>query len=896
MLHSVVRAIMPAFGLASNDRSPESIDDAARSVYMFTKTFNYLLLVSKLKKDKRNEVSVMKLTMGQCIRRLIANGLVEATEDAKLFVERWKEISSESSKLLKLDMFDIYMLIMGAWKANRFTLVPYLYNIARKEWNSSKDSRFRQVSAIVLSFYVREHGQKLRISTVREILDDLNQRSISLSPTHFSMLILYFGATKSVHEMQRVLNKALEDPETRNSEALYYNTFRAFALTFTPQYSHGRSSYSQQDIHGDAGLSESIGSQNSFEEGLGDKDGLNYIDDLDTAMDLYRYKGDYSRSESGRAYLDGTRSISGPKHTAEQIQAAKVCTSLFQAMINNGVKVTLRAYRELIHCMIQLNMRDKAHKIFMFAIENLEPTEVSAHFISLYMRNITYTTRHMQYALRWYIQENTTIFFILKQFTRKELVDHFGIFNGDLNAFVQKAKRAAKDPSVSDNGAFLRRFIFNMRSATKAAQFMNCALAGHDPGGEFVGYNFAKLRRDGSGLENIEREVLDICQHIHGAKGKSKWLSNKSIIHNLLPVLSEIDLLPKDTPDAIRSIKELVDECASVGQFVARLESAGVENWDISLVDQFLRIKYLGLTFRLYAQRRAAVAIDSRTSAGVFSNGSGSNKSGYWPSFMYEMSHNPTVHSGDLFLITEHGGGLREHSKHVSRISNLVPAAEESWGILVDAFRRDPGSRLSPRLNTVGIFSLMAIWTSSWSLGQRVWNDVFQLMGSKAAAASASTSKARVEVVSAPLQQLRIYKHYLQFLRAATLAGAAKHRDRDTDTDSHLAFGDAAITEMFMAMDSNGVEVSSGLMCQGIRAALEVGQLDVSRVLEQWQAHREQTGAAQEGFMNQWFSCQALPVIPEQTSSVMELVRGDNECPQLSRYIEERTLRGRAKK
>ncbi|KAJ1886223.1 hypothetical protein LPJ81_006746, partial [Coemansia sp. IMI 209127] len=216
---------MPAFDRASNSKSPTGIDDAARGVYMFTKTFNYLLLVSKQQKDKRNEVSVMKLTMGRCMRRFISNGLVETAEDGKAFVERWKEMSSESSTQLKLEMFDIYMLIMGAWKADRFVLVPYLYNIAREEWDNNKSSLFRQVSALVLSFYVREHGRKLRMHIVREILDDLSQRSISLSPTHFSMLILYFGATQSANEVQKVLNKALEDPEASNSEALYYNTF-----------------------------------------------------------------------------------------------------------------------------------------------------------------------------------------------------------------------------------------------------------------------------------------------------------------------------------------------------------------------------------------------------------------------------------------------------------------------------------------------------------------------------------------------------------------------------------------------------------------------------------------------------------------------------------------------
>ncbi|KAJ1897048.1 hypothetical protein LPJ81_004611, partial [Coemansia sp. IMI 209127] len=473
-----------------------------------------------------------------------------------------------------------------------------------------------------------------------------------------------------------------------------------------------------------------------------------------------------------------------------------------------------------------------------------------------------------------------------------ELIDHFGIFSGNLDAFVQNTARAAKDPNVIDNGEFLQRFISDMRSAIKAARFINCSMSGHDPDGDFVGYNFAKLKRDGSGLEGIEGGVLDICRYIHSAKGKRKWLSNKNIIHNLLPVLSGINLLPKDTPEEIGSIKELVDECANVDEFVSRLESAGVQNWDISLVDQFLRVKYLGLTFQLYARRRTALTSDTRTSAGVFSTGTGSDKSRYWPTFMLEMSNNPTVHSRDLFLITEYGGDVREHDRHTSRMLHLVPAAEESWVSLVGAFRKDPASRLSPKLSTIGVFSLLAIWTDSWSLGQRIWNDVFQLMGTKAVA-NASASKLRVDVVRVPLQNLRIYKHYLQFLRAATLAGAAKRQD--VVDSRHLVFGDAAITDMFAVMDENGVGVSSGLLCQGIRAALEVGQLDISRLLEQWQMHREQTGTAQGGFMHQWFSSQALPLIPEQTPSVIGLARGENECPLLLRYIENMTLRGGAR-
>ncbi|KAJ2557002.1 hypothetical protein EV175_001620 [Coemansia sp. RSA 1933] len=887
VLHYVVRSIIPAFGLASSRAPSKSADDSARGVYMFTKLFNYLLLVSRLNRDKRNEVSVMKLTMGQCMRRFISSDMVETAEDGRAFVEKWKEMTSESSKQLKLDMFDIYMMVMGAWKADRFVLVPYLYSIACEEWESSKDGRFQQVSAIVLSFYVREYGQKLRVSTVREMLDDLNRRSISLSPTHFSMLILYFGSTKSMLEIQRVLNKALEDPEASESEALYYNTFRAFTLAFTPQNVREGPTDEQKSVYSwGTDSSEPATSQGGPAADAEDKDELGYIDELETDMDACRYRSDRSASNDQR--------IGRLKHTAEQMQAAKVCTSLFQAMVSKGVRVTVRTYRELIRCMVQLSMRDKAHKIFMFAVKSLEPTEINVHFVSLYLRSITRTTRHLHYVLRWYTQQNSDILRILEQFSRKELVDHFGIFNGDLDAFVQKKRRAAKSLDARDNSEFLHRIVANMRSTLKAVQFINCALSGHDPNGEFVGYNFVKLRRDASGLGNIEQEILDVCRNIHSIKGKGKWLSNKNIIHNLLPVLSGIDVLPADTPEEVRSIKKLVSECTGVGEFAARLASAGIENWDISLVDQFLRIKYLGLNFQLYARRRAALASDIRAGTGVFSTRAGSDSSMYWPSFMFEMSNSPMAQSEHIFLVTEYSEDTEEHDSYVERLMSMVPAAEESWGFLVDAFRKDPASRLSPRLNTVGIFSLLALWTDSWGLGQRVWSDVFRLMDSSAVTGA---SQRRAHAVSTPLQQLRVYKHYLQFLRATTLAGAAKRRDAaTTEVGRYMVLCDDAITDMFMAMDRNGVNVSSGLLCQGIRAALEVGQLDISRLLEQWQLHREQTGAAQGGFMQQWFSHQALPLIPEQgPSSVLGLGRGEkNECPRLLRYIEEKRLGGRS--
>ncbi|KAJ1999771.1 hypothetical protein GGI04_004434, partial [Coemansia thaxteri] len=65
-IRSVLRAIHPRFGCSKG-----SADEAARSLYMYTKLLNYLLLVSKLQKAERNDVVVLRLAMGQCMRRLV---------------------------------------------------------------------------------------------------------------------------------------------------------------------------------------------------------------------------------------------------------------------------------------------------------------------------------------------------------------------------------------------------------------------------------------------------------------------------------------------------------------------------------------------------------------------------------------------------------------------------------------------------------------------------------------------------------------------------------------------------------------------------------------------------------------------------------------------------------
>ncbi|KAJ1990501.1 hypothetical protein GGI26_004703 [Coemansia sp. RSA 1358] len=891
-LHSIVHALLPACDEPMRVEGGENADKAARSVYMFTKILNYLLLVSKLKKNQRNSVAIVKKTMGQCVRRFIGNRHAQTTDDAQNIVELWKRMSKESSKQLGLDLFDIYMMILGAWKADRFTLIPHLYRLACDEWYTGNEKSFQRISAVVLSFYVRECGHTVQMSAIKELLDDLDTRLISISPTHYSMLILYFGVTRRTNELLKVLDEALSNPDAGNCEATYYNTFRAISLAFASQHHRKGQTNNPNDGNICIDISENATGQSSF-PGENGNNGMEYIDDFDADIEGFDMRSMLSNSAHIGADGVNSRFKEGTKHSPEELQVAKICTSLFQSMITSGVTITSRTYRELIHCMVQLNMRDKAHKIFLFAIENLEPKDITAHFISLYMRSITRTARHAQYVLRWYVKENQGLLYILEQFPKKALVDHFGIFNGDLRAFMLKEKRlAAADASDKRNEMFMYWFVKNMRSANKAAQFINCAISGNDPEGKFVGYNFSKLKKDGSGLLAVEGSIVDICQHIHTTNGK--WLRNKNIIHNLLPVMSDMTLDFETTHKDVVFSRRLIKDCSNIKEFISLLEAASIEDCDISLINHFLRVKYLGLTFQLYVKRRIAIMTDNRGNISSYNTSAEVKNALYWPSFMYEFSSNPVLRPSDIFLASGGRPGIRGYNAYLSSIAHIVPAAAESWEHLVAMFNKDPANKLSPRFETVGIFSLMAIWSSSWAFGQRVWADVFKLMSKRAVAAN---NKNGAAVVDAPLQHLRIYKHYLQFLKMATLADAHKHikssggaiAKHKSDTRKHLVFNDDSITGMFITMDSNGVDFSSGFLCQGIRAALEVGQLDISRVLEQWQLHREQTGVAQPGFMHQWFSSQELPVIPSEVQSVMELVRREKECPRLSQFVKQKT-------
>ncbi|KAJ2814363.1 hypothetical protein FBU31_007317, partial [Coemansia sp. 'formosensis'] len=200
-IRSILRAIHPKFS-----HTKGSADEAAQSLYMYTKLLNHLLLVSRLKKAERSDLVALQLAMGQCMRRLIDPRLVRSPEDAQGFVQRLEQISTNSSQPLRLTLFDMRLLVLGAWKSQRHLLVPYLYQLACKQRWSSDESGFQRLSAVVLSFYVREYtgpDECVAPSVITGILEDLNQRAIRLSSHHYSMLILYFGKTSNMGEALR---------------------------------------------------------------------------------------------------------------------------------------------------------------------------------------------------------------------------------------------------------------------------------------------------------------------------------------------------------------------------------------------------------------------------------------------------------------------------------------------------------------------------------------------------------------------------------------------------------------------------------------------------------------------------------------------------------------------
>ncbi|KAJ2845199.1 hypothetical protein IWW36_004878, partial [Coemansia brasiliensis] len=225
----IIRSLLPDF---KPQPAASGVELAARHVYMFTKLLNYLLLVSKLRQSQRNNIAVLRLTMGHCMRRLIDSKYVRTAGDAKMLVGQWKKISESSSLPLQLTIYEIYMLILGAWKSGRHLLVPYLYRLACQNWRIGDEEQFQRLSALILSFYVREYSSSIDPSIIRGVLVDMKQRLVKLTSHHYSMLILYFGKIRNLDESMNIIEQAINDPDAQGTEAIYYNAFRAFGYAF----------------------------------------------------------------------------------------------------------------------------------------------------------------------------------------------------------------------------------------------------------------------------------------------------------------------------------------------------------------------------------------------------------------------------------------------------------------------------------------------------------------------------------------------------------------------------------------------------------------------------------------------------------------------------------------
>ncbi|KAJ2747884.1 hypothetical protein GGI20_000179 [Coemansia sp. BCRC 34301] len=856
-IRSLLRAIHPKV-----TRCPYSADEAARSLYMYIKLLNYLLLVSRLRKAERDNVVVLRLAMGQCMRRLVDSQFARSPEDAQNFVRRLEQISASSSQSLRLTLFDLRLLILGAWKSQRHLLVPYLYQLACKQRRSGDEPSFQKLSGVVLSFYVREYTSAEKCvapAVVTGILEDLNQRAIRLSPHHYSMLILYFGKTNNMGEALRVLERAMDDPASRKTEAIYYNTFRAFAFALAPQTVKGNQAQQRQQQRG-----EDLEPLSALDPG-NSNDGLDYIDELeadDTAGWAMEGKasGDYGKALSGNPVQVDNTSLR-PEH----VQAARICSTIFQTMVSHNLAIGFRTYRELIHCMLQFGLQDKARKIFEFAVGSLNNSDVKAHLILFYLRHTTRSPHQMLQALHGAMQTIPSVAATMHGLSRRTLVDQFGIFNGDLQAFIERRVRPVVD---GRSGEFLSRFICQMHKARHAAKFLRCMAAGNDSQGQFSGFNFLPLGSDGSGLAAVESEIAAACRII--SRNKAKWLRHIDVIYNLLPVLPGI-ARSEDEPEDLTFVRKLVgSECANVDQLIALLDAAQIENYDIGFVNQFLRVKYLRLTFQQYVREKVAAT------PGYYDEASPRDGAMFWPSFMYAKSN---------------GAMLREDASQAGMggdgpaALSVMAEVVESWRQLAGMSKESRGAWLEPDDNTVGILSLVSIRAGNWEFGQRLWNDVFRLIEHS----STDSHLYRESVLPGrrPLQSVRLYKHYVYYLSMASLAAnrdGSRRPALEVQGVQHV-FSDDALADMFLAMERGGVEATSGLLCQAIRAGFEVGLIDVSSALEQWQMQRERCGLAPAGFLRQYFATRGLPEIPAQLSSMLDLVKEPTYCPRLSGFV-----------
>ncbi|KAJ1887844.1 hypothetical protein LPJ66_008896, partial [Kickxella alabastrina] len=788
-----------------------------------------------------------------CMRRAISANVVRTSEGAQRVVEAWQRMAAEEG--VPLGLFDLRLLVLGAWRAQRHALIPHLYRAACALAETAgavagavavagpEAELFRKLSAIVMSFYVREHGSGVKAAAIKGLLEDLNQRQIRLSPSHYAMLVLYFGKAGNMPEALRVLGRAMEDPEAAATEALYCNTFRAFACCFA-RMRRERSGVGSGGVGpapgctGDAELGSTDGAD------LGSTDGadLGYIDAVDADLD---------RIGAGPTQHHHQHQ---PLPSAAAVSAAATCTRLFQTMASREIPAGFRTYRELIGCLVEFGMADKARRVFEFAVEGAAGGFVPSDFVLFYVRRTTRSPHEMHLALRHALRTVPGLLAAMQAVPGAVLADRFGVFNGDLRAFMACERRPAAAASVSlqqppgtrppapaplppaggRGGAFLTQFMGGLRRATRAAVFVNCLMAGNDAGGRFKGFNFPKL---GSGA--VEAEVAAACGFL--ARERRGWLLHRDIIHALLPVVPGM-AVAADEPEELRFVRRL-GGCRTAGSFVALLERGCVEGYDIALVNQVLRTQ-MGLTFQAYARLKAA-----------------GHARLFWPSFMYTQASGWT--DAPLYGASAGAGGLG------------AAAVRESWAFLAARLHGDASSdalvpRLAPDANTVGIMSKLAAAAGDRALGQRIWDDVFRAPPAAAAAAA--------EPVSRPplLQGVRIYKHYLCHLSGSPGGGAhARH-----------AFGDSALALMFATMGRNSVQPTPGLLCQALRVALELGQLDVAAALEQWQLHRERVGKAPAGFLQGFFAARELPELPARATSVLALVRGPaTGCPRLSQYI-----------
>ncbi|KAJ1724177.1 hypothetical protein LPJ53_001515 [Coemansia erecta] len=883
-----------------SERSQDGPNDRPKGLFTYTALRSakcVLVLVpepfdANNSKSDRNRLVVLQLAMGQCIRRHIESRHVRTADDAKQLVQVWQRISKASPRTQQLSLYDIRLLILGAWKADRHALVPYLYQFACRQMQVSDEAGFQKLSAIVLSFYVREYAESIEPSVINGLLDDLNQRHIRLSPSHFSMLILYFGKVHNIPEALRVLEQAMEDRKTQGTEAIYYNTFRAFSYAVARQ---SRRIANDGPLFGTE-ISPEATEVASEQAGALDRskvdDALSYIDDLDAdIVDYMDYEADVEQQEWNLRAKQQQESKHG--HSPEYAKAARICSMLFQTMVNRNIPIGFKTYRELIQCMARFGMIEKARSIFAFAVDNLGRDEIKADLVVSYLRSVAHTPHERQAALVYALHSVPGLIFAMRRYPRRVLIDQFAIYNGDLDAFIAREKRAVVPGRA---GEFLRAYVDKMGRATRAAAFMNCILSGNDPGGQFKGFNFPKLGTSDlfEGVAVVEKELLATCYTI--CQNHPTWMQHRDVIYNLLPVLPGI-VRTGDEPAGISLVRKLVDDCRDTSEFVDMLDKVGVEGYDIGIVNHFLRVKLLGLTFQRYVREKteAAAATATATTAAAASHDKGEDGRGkrmFWPSYMYSQSSGwMAISSGS----SSHAPATADAATAIS-MTNRDSVARNSWQHLSHLLQGED-SALRPDTNTVGIFALYCVMHGDWVLGQRVWDDV--LYESDDDDRRFTTTDLKLPLLQ---QGVRIYKHYLYYIFAASpLAPEAAASQGVSVADSSSkglplsryhsgcahVFSDEAIAAMFGTMDRSGVDVTSGLLCQGVRAALELGNIDVAGALEQWQLHREHRGQAPVGFFHRFVAASgALPEISPRPKSVIELVRGDSAgCPRLSQHI-----------